>query len=95
MVVNIKGKIEDIGAWDHSRCLDEWIAMTGAASGSRLSLRFLRKALTFEMQSKELGGHSAAIRRQFRAGTGAFTRHAACAGMEWAGLSGEGHRGWF
>ena len=70
MVVNRKGKIEDIGAWDHSRCLDEWIAMTGAASGSRLSLRFLRKALTFEMQSKELGGHSAAIRRQFRAGAG-------------------------
>ena len=70
MVANIKGKIEDIGAWDRSRCLDEWIAMTGAASGSRLSLRFLRKALTFEMQSKELGGHSSAIRRQFRAGAG-------------------------
>lgn len=34
---------------------------------SRLSLRFLRKALIFELQCKELGGHSAAIRRQLRA----------------------------
>jgi len=70
MIVDLKGRIEDIESWDHSRCLDEWIAMTGVASGSRFSLRFLRKALAFEMQSKELGGHSAAIRRQFRAGAG-------------------------
>ena len=70
MIVDRKGRIEDIEAWDHSRCQDEWIAMTGVASGSRFSLGFLRKALSFEMQSKELGGHSAAIRRQFRAGIG-------------------------
>lgn len=70
MVLDLKGRIKDIEAWDHSRCLDEWIALTGSAPGSRLSLRFLRKALIFEIQSKELGGHSSAIRRQFRAGFG-------------------------
>lgn len=66
MTAKLDAAIEDVGAWDHSRCLDEWIAMTGTASGSRLSLRFLRKALIFELQCKELGGHSSAIRRQFR-----------------------------
>ncbi|MCP5073901.1 MAG: DUF2924 domain-containing protein [Rhodobacteraceae bacterium] len=62
---------QDIETWDQARCQDAWIAMTGAASGSRLSLRFLRKALIFEQQCKELGGHSAAIRRQLRGGAGA------------------------
>ncbi len=60
---------EDISTWDHTRCLDVWITMTGIAPGSRLSLRFLRKALKFEQQYKELGGHSAAIRRRMRVGT--------------------------
>ena len=61
--------MEDIATWDYSRCLDVWVAMTGIAPGSRLSLRFLRKALIFEQQCKELGGHSAAIRRRMRVGT--------------------------
>jgi len=67
MTENVMAGIEDIEAWDHSRCQDAWIAMTGSPSRSRLSLRFLRKALAFELQCKELGGHSAAIRRQLRA----------------------------
>ena len=62
---------EDIDTWDRSRCQDAWSAMAGAASGSRLSLRFLRKALAFELQCKELGGHSASIRRKLRVGAGA------------------------
>lgn len=69
MTAKLRATIEDIETWDRSRCQDAWIALTGAMPGSRLSLRFLRKALAFEMQSKELSGHSAAIRRQLRAGT--------------------------
>lgn len=69
MTAKLGAAIEDIETWDRSRCQDVWIAKTGAASGSRLSLRLLRKALIFELQCKELGGHSAAIRRQMRAGT--------------------------
>ena len=67
--------IEDIATWDYSRCLDVWITLTGTAPGSRLSLRFLRKALIFEQQRKELGGHSAAIRRRMRAGTKPVSTH--------------------
>ena len=47
-----------------------WIVITGTKSASRRSLRFLRKALIFEQQCKEQGGHSAAIRRQLRGGSG-------------------------
>lgn len=60
---------DDIETWDYSRCLGVWVAMTGIAPGSRLSLKFLRKALIFELQCKELGGHSAVIRRRMRPGT--------------------------
>lgn len=69
MTVKPGALTEDIETWDLSHCQTAWIAMTGSELGSRLSLRFLRKALTFELQCKELGGHSAAIRRQLRAGT--------------------------
>ncbi|MEP2532727.1 DUF2924 domain-containing protein [Shimia sp.] len=68
MIADLERRIEDTETWDHARCHDAWIAMTGTMPGSRLSLRFLRKALAFELQCKELGGHTAAIRRQFRAG---------------------------
>lgn len=69
MTESLTAGIEDIETWNHSCCQGAWIAMTGVAPGSRLSLRLLRKALAFELQCKELGGHSAAIRRQLRAGT--------------------------
>ena len=61
-------RIEAIERWDRSQCLNAWIAMTGVEPGSRLSARFMRKALIFELQCKHLGGHSAAVRRQLRAG---------------------------
>ena len=68
MNAKLRAQIEDIETWDRSRCLEAWMVLTGAVPGSRLSPRFLRKALIFELQCKELGGHSAAIRRQMRAG---------------------------
>jgi len=68
MLTKLKASIEDIETWGRSRCQDAWIAMTGAGPGSRLSLSFLRKALMFEQRCKEVGGHSAAVRRQLRAG---------------------------
>ena len=61
--------VQDIETWEHTKCLTAWITLTGATPASRLSLRFLRKALSFELQCKELGGHSGAIRRQLRTGT--------------------------
>ncbi len=69
MTESLLVRIEGIETWDHSCCQNAWIAMTGIAPGSRLSLRFLCKALIFELQCKELDGHSVAIRRQLRAGT--------------------------
>ena len=63
-------RIEEIEAWDRSQCLNAWIAMTGVEPASRLSARFMRKALIFELQCKHLGGHSEAVRRQLRAGVG-------------------------
>lgn len=60
--------IPEIETWRHKQCLEAWIEVTGSVPGSRLSLRFLRKALSFELQCKELGRHSGAIRRQLRAG---------------------------
>ena len=66
MTAKLMARMQDIETWHRSRCQDAWIALSGVAPGSRLSLRFLRKALIFEWQSKELGGHSAAVRRQLR-----------------------------
>lgn len=65
----LDASVKDIQTWEHTKCLAAWIALTGATPASRLSLRFLRKALSFELQCKELGGHSGAIRRKLRAGT--------------------------
>ncbi len=65
----LDASVQDIQTWDHTQCLAAWIALTGTTPASRLSVRFLRKALSFELQCKELGGHSGAIRRQLRAGT--------------------------
>ncbi len=67
-------RIEAIESWDRSQCLNVWIAMTGVAPGSRLSARFIRKALIFELQCRRLGGHTAAVRRQLRAGVGLTTQ---------------------
>ena len=69
-------RIGEIEAWDRSQCLNAWIAMTGFEPGSRLSARFMRKALIFELQRKHLGGHSAAVRRQLRAGVGSTAQPA-------------------
>ena len=60
-------RIAEIGAWDRDQCLETWDKLAEAPPGSRLSLRFLRKALIFEVQCKMLGGHSAAIRRSLKA----------------------------
>ena len=63
----LAAQIAETQSWDRSQCLDAWNALAGSESGSRPSLRFLRKALIFELQCKELGGHSAAVRRRLRA----------------------------
>ena len=60
--------MKEIETWDRPRCLEAWIAMTGVPPGARLSTQFLQKALIFELQCKALGGHSAAVRRQLKAG---------------------------
>ena len=68
MASDIAAEVDDIETWDRARCLEAWIAMTGTTPGSRLSARFLRKALIFEAQCKALGGHSAAIKRTLSSG---------------------------
>jgi hypothetical protein len=66
MAEEITARIREIKGWDRAQCLDAWTSLTGTDPGSRLSPKFLRRALIFELQCKKLGGHSASIRRLLR-----------------------------
>ena len=66
-------RIAEIEALDRDQCLEAWDKLAVAPPGSRLSLRFLRRALIFEMQCKMLGGHSAAIRRSLKSAAASET----------------------
>ena len=66
-------QIAEIEAWDREQCLAAWTRLTKTPPGSRLSLRFLQRALIFEMQCKMLGGHSAAIRRSLKSAAASET----------------------
>ncbi len=59
-------RIAEIEQWDRTTCLAAWTKLTGAPPGARLSTRFLRRALIFEQQCKELGGHTAAVKRSLK-----------------------------
>ncbi len=63
---DLTGRIAEIETWDRDHCLAAWARLAEKPPGSRLSLRFLQRALIFEVQCKILGGHSAAIRRLLR-----------------------------
>jgi len=63
---DLTNRIAEIEAWDREQCLAAWTRLTKTPPGSRLSHRFLRRALIFEMQCKMLGGHSAALRRALK-----------------------------
>ncbi|MEM7472554.1 MAG: DUF2924 domain-containing protein [Pseudomonadota bacterium] len=60
-------RMTDIEEWDRAKCLEAWCKLTGAEPTERLSTRFLRQALVFEAQCKELGGHSSAVKRSLKA----------------------------
>ena len=60
----------EIEGWSRDRCLEAWERAVGRLPASRLSARFLRRALIFERQCKEYGGHSASVRRVLKAGAG-------------------------
>ncbi|MFK7875155.1 MAG: DUF2924 domain-containing protein [Paracoccaceae bacterium] len=60
-------RIAEIETWDRDQCLEAWYELVGEIPGSRLSLRFLRKALIHEMQCKELCGLTLAVRRTLKA----------------------------
>ena len=61
-------RIAEIKTWDRERCLAVWLKQVEAPPASRLSLRFLQKALIFELQCKVLGGQSATVRRFLKVG---------------------------
>lgn len=63
---DLSRRIAEVSCWDRSRCADEWERLTGVFPHSGLSIGFLRRALAFELQCKELNGHSAAVKRQLR-----------------------------
>lgn len=58
--------IKKIGQWDRKRCDAEWCRVVGRPPLRGVSLGLLRRALAFEMQCKELNGHSAAVKRHLR-----------------------------
>lgn len=59
-------KIDQIAQWDRTRCKTAWAKLTGHLPGAGLSTKFLRRALAFEAQCKERGGHRPVVRRQLR-----------------------------
>lgn len=63
----MRGAIDEIATWGRQRCDAEWGRVVGHSPQAGLSLGFLRRALAFELQCKELNGHSAAVKRQLRA----------------------------
>lgn len=56
----------EIATWGMAQCTAEWQKLTGTCAGRHLSVTFLRKALAFEAQCKEMGGHSAAVKQLLR-----------------------------
>lgn len=65
-MTDLSDQVAAIDHWDRSRCAYAWHGLTGAPPHSGLSIGFLRRALAFELQCKELNGHSAAVKRQLR-----------------------------
>ena len=68
-MTELSEQIAEIETWDRSQCIEMWIKLTGQSPVARLSTRFLRRALIFELQCKELGGHAASVRRVLKANT--------------------------
>ena len=66
MTRTASSELTDITRWDRVQCSVEWLKLTEAAVGRHLSVRFLRKALAFEVQCKEMGGHNSAVKQQLR-----------------------------
>lgn len=62
----MREKVNEIATWDRPRCAAEWSSVVGHPPQRVLSLGLLRRALAFELQCKELNGHSAAVKRQLR-----------------------------
>ena len=62
----MRSDLSHVATWDRARCAAEWQKVTGRGAGRHLSANYLRKALAFEAQCKELGGHSAAVKQRLR-----------------------------
>ena len=70
-MAGLEVRITEIEQWDRAMCQQAWTKLTGVPPAARFSTRFLRRALTFEQLCKELGGHSAAVKRLLKAITAA------------------------
>ncbi len=66
-MASLNVRIAEIEQWDRAKCLEEWTKLSGTLPAVRLSTRFLKRALIFERQCKDLGGHSAAVKRSLKA----------------------------
>ena len=62
----MRSDLSHVATWDRAQCAAEWQRLTGRGAGRHLSANFLRKALAFEAQCKELGGHSTAVKQRLR-----------------------------
>lgn len=60
----------EIATWDKAQCGLAWRKLHGSAPPDGLSVAFLRRALVFEAQCKDIGGLSAAVKRQLRSVAG-------------------------
>ena len=66
-MASLEVRLAEIDQWDRASCLEAWTKLAGVRPAARVSTRFLRRALIFEQQSKELGGHSSAVKRSLKA----------------------------
>ena len=66
-MASLEAQIAEIEQWDRAICLEAWTKLAGMPPAARLSTRFLKRALIFERQCKDLGGHSAAVKRSLKA----------------------------
>lgn len=60
--------LDTIASLDREACLTAWLRQFGHPPPKHISVQFMRKALAYEAQVKQFGGHSNAVRRALQSG---------------------------
>lgn len=55
--------LDAIASLDRRECIGRWVRQFGHVPPRHVSVQFMRKALAYETQARQLGNHSSAVRR--------------------------------